>query len=380
MDLESIYRQTLQRCAPERLVRVPEGAPRNVVAIGKCAASLLRGVGDFDDALVIIPAGYPRFDGAECIEGGHPEMTPASFAAGRRLLEFVDAHDDILFLISGGGSACVEVPLPPHTEEELTRVNHELLRSGLPIHEMNAVRMERSAIKGGRLGRRVRGRCVTLVYSDVSTGRLEDVASGPTLPVVGQAILPVLPVERGGGQAILPVLPVERRGGQAGLPVLHLIADNATLVAAAADIARDAGWRVTVWPDQLECDVAEAANKLAEAATKLQQGQLLVAGGETTVSIRGDGKGGRCTELAVRFARHRIANVAALIASSDGVDGNSGAAGALALRVPSLTDLARIDAELAASNSIAAVDRIGRAIMIPPTGNNLRDLILLART
>src|SRR5207237_2748083 len=99
----------------------------------------------------------------------------------RPLLDFVCSHDDVSFLVSGGGSACVDVPLPPHTEGELIARNRELVASGLPIGEINRVRRTLSAIKGGRLGGRVRGRCVTLVYSDVSTGKLEDVASGPSL-------------------------------------------------------------------------------------------------------------------------------------------------------------------------------------------------------
>src|SRR6185369_6538036 len=124
--LESIYLQTLERCRPEKLIHVPDDAPRDVVAIGKCAAALFRGVPEVRDTLVIVPKGYPRVDDVECIEGGHPDLTPASFAAGKRALEFVEQHDDILFLISGGGSACVEWPLEGFTPEQLTKINHDL--------------------------------------------------------------------------------------------------------------------------------------------------------------------------------------------------------------------------------------------------------------
>src|SRR5689334_20193686 len=122
MDVVSLYRAALEACDPEVLMRacVSSDLPRNVVAIGKAAGPLLDGFGDFDSAFVAMPEGYcaprsaPR---ALVFRGGHPNMTSASFAAGRALLDFVDAHDDITFLVSGGGSACVEVPLPPHTEE-----------------------------------------------------------------------------------------------------------------------------------------------------------------------------------------------------------------------------------------------------------------------
>ena len=336
--LESIYFQTLERCRPERLVRVPDVAPRNVVAIGKCAAALFRGVSEYDDALVIVPEGYPRVDDVECISGGHPDMTPASFAAGKRLLEFVDQHDDILFLISGGGSACVEWPLDGFTFEQLAKINHDLVASGRPIGEINAERRKYSAIKGGRLGARVRGRCVALIYSDVATGALGDVASGPVLKN------------------------------------MQLIADNATLVRTAAEIAHS----TIVWNEQLECDVQTAAERLAAAARELKKGEILVAGGETTVTHHGNGKGGRCCELAARFALQEVSGVEALFGSSDGVDGNSGVAGAV-VPAGAAIDRHRIEAELRDSNSLAVVEMFGRAIMIPPTGNNLRDLVLLAR-
>src|SRR5512140_2812185 len=114
--LESIYLETLARCAPERLVRktMRPGFPRNVVAIGKCAGALLDGVAaahPVDHAFAAVPDGYrlPTVP-TDLAVGGHPDYTAASFEAGRRLVEFVDSHADILFLISGGGSACVELP------------------------------------------------------------------------------------------------------------------------------------------------------------------------------------------------------------------------------------------------------------------------------
>src|SRR6266849_3104799 len=182
MDLPAIYLETLARCSPERLVRPPADAPRNVVAIGKAAGALLDAV-DAERAIAVVPRGYRESRNWPTLLGGHPDLTPGSFQAGRRVIEFVDRHRDILFLISGGGSACVEVPLAPwFSERDLIETNTRLVASALPIGAINAVRKHLSAIKGGRLGARVRGRGVTLVYSDVSTGALADVASGPTLP------------------------------------------------------------------------------------------------------------------------------------------------------------------------------------------------------
>ncbi len=342
MDLKAIYLTTLERCSPERLMRehVDAAMPRNLVAIGKCAGSMLDGVAEvleIESAFVAIPKGYklPRTR-ADVHAGGHPHMTRASFEAGRALLEFVDAHRDILFLVSGGGSACVEAPLPGHSEEELIETNARLIASGLPIGAINKERKKLSAIKGGRLGARVRGQAVTLVYSDVARGRLTDVASGPS----------------------------ERE--------MILVADNDTLTATAAQII---GERAVRWDAPIECDVEDAAKQLASRG--LGRGQILVAGGEPTVAIRGDGRGGRCSELAVRFAM--VSPLEALFASSDGVDGNSGAAGVHLPRRPEAGGPADWQSALDVSDSFRIASQVGEPIMITPTGNNLRDLFLVAR-
>lgn len=342
-DLKEIYLATLARCAPEVLVatHVDASMPRNVVAIGKCAGSLLDGVArvlDLDSAFVALPDGYkePRTS-AEVHIGGHPHMTPASFAAGRALLDYVHAHDDVLFLISGGGSACVEVPLAPYSESEVAEANAKLIASGLTIAEINRERRKRSAIKGGRLAAHVRGRAVTLVYSDVSTGAPDDVASGP-------------------------------------MPDPIVVADNTTLVGTAAQIIGD---KAAVVDEQLEGDVLQTARDLARRAAELRDGQVLVAGGEPTVLVKGGGRGGRCSELAVRFALE--SGCAALFASSDGVDGNSGVAGFFLPPRRGPSRPAGWEAALNASDSYRIAAQIGEPITIAPTGNNLRDLFLVAR-
>ena len=152
-----------------------------------------------------------------------------------------------------------------------------------------------------------------------------------------------------------------------------LVADNTTLVRAAAQIIGD---NAIVIDDQVEGDVADAAMMLAERARMLKPGQILVAGGEPTGVVRGDGRGGRCSELAVRFAA--LAANEALFAASDGVDGNSGVAG---IHLPG-----RLEAGVAAgwepalrrSDSYPIAAQVGEPIMIAPTGNNLRDLFLVA--
>ncbi len=383
IDLKTIYFRALEACAPERLIArvLQPNMPRNVVAIGKCAGALLDGLSEFDHALVAIPHGYREPHRRAAVhKGGHPQITSASFAAGRALLDFVDAHENLLFLISGGGSACVELPLSPWFDErDVVETNRRLLGSGASIGEMNCVRKHLSAIKGGRLGARVRGTSTTLVYSDVSSAAFADVASGPTIADSTTKSDAVAILQRlGGFDRIVAKL------GDASCPetVKHiersrvkLIADNDTLTSAAASFVPAA----VRCERQIECDVAEAATFLLDRVDALKPGQVLVAGGEPTVVTHGDGKGGRCSELAVRVALRATERMEALFGSSDGVDGSSGVAG-FRISLPAKFDRAAAERELARSNSFAAAQSIGEALTMVPTGNNLRDLYLLARS
>lgn len=395
IDLESIYLETLARCAPERIVRnvITADAPRNVAAIGKCAGALLDGVAEMREivsAFVAIPEGYrlPSAAPLHMAIGGHPNMTGASFEAGRQLIDFVDSHHDILFLISGGGSACVEQPLAPwFSERDLIEVNARLLAAGISIGEVNTVRKHLSAIKGGRLGSRVHGRCTTMIYSDVSSGALADVASGLTLADRTSNDEAAQILERiGGSDSVvarlrdpsLPETPKQRTGA------VTMIADNGTLTSVAAAVVRERGFRAVRRREQIETDVGSAADVLIAEAKKLRPGEILVAGGEPTVMIRGEGRGGRCSELAVRFAlaagQPALMDVTALFGSSDGLDGNSGAAGVFLPRIPTGLERETIEQSLRKSDSFAVASALGRPIIIPPTGNNLRDLFLLARS
>jgi hydroxypyruvate reductase len=415
-QLKTIYLRALDACAPERLVRaaLTRDMPRNIVAIGKCAGALRDGLGDVDDAFVAVPDGYRLPEKrAQIAIGGHPDITAASFDAGRKLQAFVDAHNEILFLISGGGSACVESPLTPWFDErDLIETNARLVTSALPIADINCVRKHLSAIKGGRLAARVK-RSVTLIYSDVSTGALADVASGPTLADVTTKAHAIAILERlGGCERIVAKLRDE------GCPetvkriessYATLIAYNSTLVGAAAEIAASMGFTPVVVEQQIESAIDDGARDLLERASRLRIGEVLIAGGEPTVVRHGDGKGGRCVELAVRMAlaedeRKRrsdspvrlpgdtkkepsdwrvrptfVRPTFALLGTSDGLDGNSGVA-AVALTLPASFDREKAIRELLRSNSLAVAEEIGETIMIPPAGNNLRDLYLLART
>ena len=391
-DLELVYRQALAKCGPAGLVRAvaTPDLPRNVVAIGKCAGALLDGVRHtlpVQQGFAAIPRGYPSpLSSAVVVRGGHPAMDDDSFRAGRMLLQFIDSCDEVLFLISGGGSACVEVPLTPwFTPADLIEVNDRLLEAGLPIAGMNTVRRHLSAIKGGRLAARVPGRTVTLVYSDVSKDDHAAVASGPTVPDRTSTAEAIAILEQVGGLERIIAILRDANFPDTVKELRHatsaVIADNSVLVEAAAEASALAGLEVIRVEEQLEAGVDEIALKLSQRAGALQPGQILVAGGEPTVALRGRGKGGRCSELAVRFALNSRAAtfpLQALFGSSDGVDGSSGAAG-IVLDTPVAINPSEAASVLGRSDSFPLAARLGRAVIIPPTGNNLRDLYLVAR-
>jgi glycerate 2-kinase len=350
-----------------------------------------------------IPAGF------ECFLGGHPTPNQASFEAAARalaLLKQYDAEDTlVLFLLSGGGSAMFELPIDPSlTLEELQAINRTLVNCGAVIHEMNIVRRHLSAVKGGRLAAAApRARQLSLYISDVNSDDLSTVASGPTLP--SRATLADLQrvVKRYDLLAQFPprVAALFRENRIAALPPVesdsarrahHLLLDNAIALRAAQRLAQEVGCVVELAHDLIEGEVeALAREHLARLETlrARQPGQTvcLLSGGEAVCPVRGKGQGGRNQEFVLRVAlavaERQLSNVICLSAGTDGIDGNSPAAGALA----DDTTLARaqaagLDASAFLQNSDAYTffAKLGDALLTGPTGNNVRDVrILLAQ-
>ncbi len=403
--LLDIFHATLARCSPARLtcsrlsgeeLKSLGGLEVDLVAVGKCAAGLIDGASSMlktGRIFIAVPSGYvasiSNDPGAEIVEGSHPELSESSFRAGERLIAFVEsANRPIVFLISGGSSACVEIPLRPWFEEaDLIAANHALLRSGLPISAINLVRRHLSAIKGGRLGALAPPGSVTMIYSDVSPGRASDVGSGPTLPDAStneQAARVLRSLDDSLCMAIADRLSSSAeppRSSNASRVVL--IADNTTLLAAAAKEAGHLGLETQIMEDELEGDVSVAVQRLVARLEATSPRRLLIAGGEPTVVVRGAGTGGRCSELALRFAlacEESGLKASALFAGSDGLDGNTDAAGiVLSCEGRDPLDRASIEKALANSDSFPLARHLGSEVLSGPTGNNLRDIYLMAR-
>ena len=351
-----------QALARPRLAGLIGGTRRvGAFACGKAASAMVLGVPARirRNALVVLPRGYLAggLSSLEVLFASHPEPDSSSVRAARRALEYFAGfgpRDVILCLISGGTSSLLTLPRPGLTLEAKRRAVRRLMRSGASIVEINRLRASLSAIKGGRLGRRTSARLVTLVLSDVPGDRPALVGSGPT---------------------------VRGRRGDATL----VVGSNRLGLLAAARAARGLGLRPRFSRGPLSGEASEAGRRFARAASRLAPGQVLLAGGETTVQLaRRHGRGGRNLEFALgaALALEGRSGITVLAAGSDGIDGSSKAAGALADGQTLLRARRRgLDAPraLARHDTEAFFARLGDLVVTGPTGTNVTDWAMAIR-
>jgi hydroxypyruvate reductase len=392
------------------------------VALGKAAAPMAAALEErLGDALaggvLSAPPSRLALSGRwRVYEGGHPLPNKASFEAARAAFELLGGADEsssvVVFLVSGGGSAMLDLPRDPRlTLEEMRAANRALVSCGASIAEVNAVRRALSAVKGGGLAARApRAAQATLVVSDVAEGRAFDVASGPTAEPPRDAPDVKTIVERYGLAPSLPATVLRaleesgaapaRRTPPGAVRTFDVLLDNASACEAADRAARARGFAVELARGLVEQPVGEGAaalvSRLGELYAREGGGRAvcLVSGGEFSCPVRGGGTGGRNAETALRVAfefekmrgdgggvsapRHMVA----LCAGTDGIDGNSPAAGALSDTETLARARARgLDARkfLDESDAHSLFARLGDALMTGPTGTNVRDVrILLA--
>ncbi len=414
---DELVRAVLAAVDPEPRVRAAVAAAATswsgVFALGKAAAAMARGAAAAPDAgapaLAVRPAASPSLDAAGWEErvGEHPVPGPGSAAAGRRLAAWLAALSSdrpLLALVSGGGSACLELPAAGLTLADLAATQRELLASGLPIGPVNAVRKHLSALKGGGALRRAPGRVTVLLVSDVPGDDPATVASGPF------AADPTSFAEALAAVDGLAVPPAVRRHLEAGargeLPETlspgdpaaararhHLLAGNATAVAAAGRLLADRGFAVE--RGRLAGEAAAAGRDLVAAGRRLpgRGPAARVVGGETTVRLAAEppagATGGRNQELALAAAAALAADPAraghevVLALATDGVDGPTSAAGA----VVDATTWSRLReagtdpaAALAGHGSHTALARLAGTLLVTgPTGTNVADLAVYLR-
>jgi len=390
------------RSLPPHLPDRPRGRTI-VIGAGKASAAMAKA---FEDAwtsplagLVVTRYGYAvPCRRIEIVEAAHPVPDAAGVAAATRMLDFVAGltpDDLVVALISGGGSALLALPAPGLTLDDKQQVNRALLASGATISEMNCVRRHLSAIKGGRLAAACHpAQVVTLLMSDVPGDRPADIASGPTvadattcadaLDLVRRYGIQLSPavrrvLESGAGETVKPGDPRLVRA------LVRMIVTPQQALEAAARVARDAGIAPAILGDAIEGEARDVGKAMAGIALHIAAyGQpfappcVLLSGGETTVTVRGNGRGGRNVEflLSLALALDGCPGVFALAGDTDGVDGQEEIAGAIVAP----DTLARAwQADLQPADSLARNDghgffgALGDAVVTGPTLTNVND-------
>nr|WP_289847976.1 glycerate kinase [Octadecabacter sp. B2R22] len=386
------------RCVPAALPPKPDGRVV-VLGAGKASARMAEAVeAEWGpcEGFVITRYGYARdCQGIEIVEAAHPVPDQAGVDATQRLLEIAEglgAEDTVIMLISGGGSALLCAPADGLTLDDKQTLAADMLASGMPIGDINGIRKELSAVKGGRLAAAVYpAKIVTLMISDVPGDDPSDIASGPTVGHAGNADLAIATLAKWDVTAPPAIAAYLEKGGDPLSPddprldgVENIIcAAPSQSLEAAAKIARDAGVDVRILGDALEGearDLAVAQSEMAVqiAGEKLSIPVLLLSGGECTVTRRGDGIGGPNAEfvLAAALALRGHPKIHVIACDTDGVDGAAEVAGAVADPTTlALAEAMEISAEGALSNNNAHgfFEAIGAQVVPGPTLTNVND-------
>jgi glycerate 2-kinase len=340
-------------CVPPHLPDPPRGR-LIVVGAGKASAAMARAVeqnwpGPLS-GLVVTRYGYAvPCERIDIVEAAHPVPDAAGMHAAQRMLERVGAlHEDdlVLCLFSGGGSALLPLPAPGLNLDLKQTVGRALLACGATISEMNCVRRHLSAIKGGRLAAACHpARVLTLLISDVPGDRPIDIASGPTVADPTTCADALAIVRRYGIELPAPVREVLESGrGESVKPgdprlarsTVRMIATPQMALEAAARVARAAGLAPHILGDAIEGEARDVGKVFAGMALQVAERNqpfdapcVLLSGGETTVTVRGRGRGGRNVEylLSLAIALEGHSRIYALAGDTDGVDGQEEIAG-----------------------------------------------------
>jgi glycerate 2-kinase len=361
--------------------------------LGKAAIGMTQALADsihLTDSLVITKHASPlTVEPVTVIEGNHPVPGRDSFAAGQAALQFVsqlNEEDLLICLISGGGSALMTAPLIPL--EELQALTSALLASGARIDEINTVRRHLDSLKGGGLAQAANGaQIISLILSDVVGDPIEAIASGPTAPDAttyedANAILNAYHISLEKlkfRETLKPNNAIFRKVKN------QVIASNLIALRAAEEQAELEGFAVKIVNDKLQGEARDVGRDMAlllkEEIKKQARPFCLLAGGETTVTLKGNGKGGRNQEAALGAIEtlREMENVMLISIATDGEDGPTNAAGALATnesaqRAESL-GLSAADF-LSRNDAYVFFDQLGDLIRTGPSGTNVNDLIL----
>lgn len=388
------------------------GGRVHVIGFGKASKKMASALHDVLNRCIVggivISPEDPGFIGPiEVAKGDHPIPSINTLKSSQKLLEYLQSsvgEDDVVFvLISGGGSALFEVPENGVALDDIGRLTRELMKRGADIFELNAVRKRFSKTKGGKLLRYIKAKTiVSIIISDVVGDRLDTIASGPTAPdetsyrdvyniLTKYGLWSEMPdrmrsVVEAGLSGEIPDTP------KPGDPIFSkvynvIVASNAIALESMARKAEDYGFKPLVLTSMIEGEAREIGRALASIikniefySKPIEKPAALLAGGETVVTVKGGGVGGRNQELCLSLAISiRGLNAVAVCMGSDGIDGVSPAAGAI-------VDGSTVDEgyragldpvkHLGSNDSYGYFSKIGRAIITGYTGTNVNDLFL----
>ena len=384
-----------------------------VLAVGKAASSmaamLLKQLeGRPVRGLVVISHGLqPRqsLKPLETIHAAHPIPDTSSQRAGQAILEYAKscgAGSLVFVLLSGGASSLAVLPAEGVTVEDKAAAAAALMKAGASIEELNTVRKHLSAIKGGWLAKHLRCRTYTLILSDVVGDRLDVIGSGPTVPDPTTYADALNVIRRRKAQVpenVLKHLEAGARGAleetpKPGDPCFKnirniIVGSSLDAVRAAASTLRRKGYRTLVLTGMLSGEAREAARLLAAIALEVRRSGLplrppaaVVAGGETVVTVRGGGVGGRNQELALALVLHlrEMRGFSAASMGTDGVDGPTDAAGAMVTdrTIPNAVEKGlSLEEYLENNDSHTFFKKVGGLIHTGPTGTNVGDITII---
>jgi hydroxypyruvate reductase len=397
-DAQEIVSASIRAVLPDDAVKraltqfVPGGGKILLVAVGKAAWQManaaVSALERVDGGIVITKYGHSRGEipGLVCYEAGHPVPDQRGFEATGQVLELVSnlrPEDTVLFLLSGGGSALFERPLV--SGAELADITGQLLACGADIVEMNTTRKRLSGVKGGRFAQACApARVFSVVLSDILGDPLDMIASGPACPDPSTCQQAVAVAKKYRLRLSPQAWELLRRETPKELSNVtsHITGSVRQLCQAAAEQCRVLGYEPILLTDRLNCQAREAGRFLADIVkTHAQDGRSLafLAGGETVVTVTGNGLGGRNQELALAAAPELagLSNGAVFSVGSDGTDGPTDAAGGYVdgQTMAALQKLGLdVSAVLRENDSYHALKKVGGLLLTGPTGTNVNDV------
>jgi len=400
-DARRIIRASIEAVLPDAavvraLAQHEISRPVTLIALGKAAwrmaAAAHRVLGADRVKQGVVVTKYGHCEGPigclEMHEAGHPVPDENGVHAARRVLEMAHGltkEDEVILLISGGGSALFEHPAPGVTLEDIADATRALLACGADITQINCIRKRLSAVKGGRLALAIApAELFCVVLSDVLGDPLDAIASGPAYPdrttcEEARAILEKYDIRLSDGAmaAIMRETPKELPG------VETVIAGNVqALCAAAAQEAQKLGYAARIMDEALCCEARDAGTMMAKHAREAQGPCALIWGGETVVHFRGTGRGGRNQEAALSAAQGiaGMEDVCIFALGSDGTDGPTDAAGGIVTgEFCEKATAQRVQAHLENNDAYPLLEEMNALIMTGPTGTNVNDLYMVLK-